>query len=117
MASVDEKTGLITANALGTANITIFADSGKSASIKIYVVGLSKTSLVLEQYSSTLISLEVYGAAQSDLDVRWISDNERIAEVSGGRITGRAVGTTTVYAVVNGRRLGCRVTVQKIGAN
>ena len=117
VASVNEQTGLITANALGTANITIFADSGKSASIKIYVVGLSKTNLVLEQYSSTLISLEVYGAAQSDLDVRWISDNERIAEVAGGRITGRAVGTTTVYAVVNGRRLGCRVTVQKIGSN
>ncbi len=115
VASVNSRTGLITAHAMGTANITIFADSGKSASIKVYVVGLSKTSLTLEQYSSTLISLEVFGASKSDLSVRWLSENERIAEVAGGMITGRAIGTTTVYAVVNGRRLSCRVTVEKIG--
>ncbi len=78
-------------------------------------MGLSKTSLTLEQYSSTLISLEVFGASKSDLSVRWLSENERIAEVAGGMITGRAIGTTTVYAVVNGRRLSCRVTVEKIG--
>lgn len=114
VASVNQTNGLITANALGTANISIFADSGRSASIKVYVVGLSKTSLSLQQYTSTIISLEVYGASQSDLDVRWYSDNERIAEVQNGRIIGKALGTTYVYAVVNGRRLQCRVTVEKI---
>lgn len=114
VADVDLITGLITANAMGTANITIFAESGRSASVKVYVVGLSKTSLSLQQYTSTLISLEVYGASKSDLDVRWYSENERIAEVQGGKITGKAIGTTYVYAVVNGRRLQCRVTVEKI---
>ncbi len=114
VADVNKTTGLITANAMGTANITIFADSGRSASVKVYVVGLSKTSLSLQQYTSTLISLEVYGASKSDLDVRWYSENERIAEVRGGQITGKALGTTYVYAVVNGRRLACRVTVEKI---
>ncbi|MDE7211468.1 MAG: Ig-like domain-containing protein, partial [Lachnospiraceae bacterium] len=114
VASVNATTGMITANALGVANITIFAQSGRSASVKIYVVGLSKTSLSLQQYATTLISLEVYGASQSDLDVRWYSDNERIAEVRNGQITARAIGTTNIYAVVNGRRLQCRVTVEKI---
>gem|GEM_PF-1078620 len=114
VASVNRTTGLITARALGTANITILADSGRTASVKVYVVGLSKTSLTLERYTSTLISLEVYGAAKTDLDVRWYSDNERIAQVQNGRITGKALGTTYVYAVVNGRRLACRVTVEKI---
>lgn len=114
VASVDKSSGLITANAMGTANITILASSGRSASIKIYVVGLSKTSLTLEQYTSTLISLEVYGASSADLDVRWYSDNERIAEVSNGKITGKAIGSTYVYAVVNGRKLACRVTVERI---
>ena len=114
VASVNRTTGLITARALGTANITILADSGRTASVKIYVVGLSKTSLTLERYTSTLISLEVYGASKADLDVRWYSDNERIAQVQNGRITGKALGTTYVYAVVNGRRLACRVTVEKI---
>ncbi|MDE7328110.1 MAG: Ig-like domain-containing protein [Lachnospiraceae bacterium] len=114
VASVDLLSGLITANAMGTANITIFAESGRSASIKVYVVGLSKTALTLERYTSTLISLEVYGASKSDLDVRWYSDNERIAQVRNGNITGKALGTTYVYAVVNGRKLACRVTVEKI---
>lgn len=114
VASVDKNSGLITANAMGTANITILASSGRSASVKIYVVGLSKTTLTLQQYTSTIISLEVYGAAKSDLDVRWYSDNERIAEVSNGKITGKAIGSTYVYAVVNGRKLACRVTVEKI---
>ncbi len=114
VASVNATTGMITANALGVANITIFAQSGRSASVKIYVVGLSKTTLSLQQYATTLISLEVYGASQSDLDVRWYSDNERIAEVRNGQITARAIGTTNIYAVVNGRRLQCRVTVEKI---
>ena len=114
VASVDLLSGMITANAMGTANITIFAESGRSASIKVYVVGLSKTALTLERYTSTLISLEVYGASKSDLDVRWYSDNERIAQVRNGNITGKALGTTYVYAVVNGRKLACRVTVEKI---
>lgn len=111
---VNTRTGVITARSMGTANITIFADSGRTASVKVYVVGLSKSALALQQYSSTIISLEVYGSSKSDLDIKWYSDNERVAEVAGGRITARAIGTTTVYAVVNGRTLPCRVTVEKI---
>lgn len=114
VASVNSRTGLITAKSMGTANITIFASSGRSASIKVYVVGLSKSTLSLQQYSSTIISLDVYGADRSKMTIKWYSDNERIAEVANGKITARAIGTTTVYAVVNGRKLPCKVTVEKI---
>lgn len=114
VANVNSKTGKITAKAIGTANITVMTESGRKGSIKVYVVGLSKTNVELHQYTSTLISLEVDGAGSSNLKVRWDVENQEIATVVKGKVTGKAIGTTYVYAVVNGRRLTCKVTVTKI---
>ena len=114
VASVNEKTGKITAKALGTANITVMTESGRKGTVKVYVVGLSRTSVTLEQYTSLLLSLEVDGKGASDIKVRWDVENQEIATVSNGKVTAKATGTTYVYAVVNGRRLSCKVTVTKI---
>lgn len=114
VASVNSKTGKITAKAIGTANITVMTESGRRGTIKVFVVGLSKTNVELPQYTSTLISLEVDGIGSKDLKVRWDVENQEIATVVQGKVTGRAIGTTYVYAVVNGRRLTCKVTVTKI---
>ena len=47
--------------------------------------------------------------------VTWYSKDINIATVSDtGLVTGRRKGTTTVYAIVNGVKLGCRVTIKKI---
>lgn len=114
VASVGSKSGKITAKATGTANITIMTESGRKGSVKVYVVGLSKTQLTLTQYSKTEIELEVDGLGAQNLKVRWDVENQEIATVSNGEVTARAIGTTNVYAVVNGRRLTCKVTVTKI---
>ena len=114
VASVNTKRGRITANGIGTANITVMTESGRRGTIKVYVVGLSRTSVELPQYTSTLINLEVDGTGASKIKVRWDVDNQEVATVVNGRITGKALGTTNVYAVVNGRRLTCKVTVVKI---
>jgi uncharacterized protein YjdB len=114
VAQVNKTTGKITANSLGTANITVMTESGRKGTIKVYVVGLSKTKVTLEQYTSTLISLQVYGAGTSNLSVSWEVDDEAVATVANGKVTAKALGTTYVYAVVNGRRLACKVTVTKI---
>ena len=98
---------------MGNATITMLASSGATATISVYVVGLSKTNVTLQQYSATIISLKVYGANQDNLTVEWQSSNEDVAEVSNGKITGRGIGTATVYAVVNGHYLPCTVTVTK----
>lgn len=113
VASVSQK-GIITAKTMGNATITMLASSGATATISVYVVGLSKTNVTLQQYSATIISLKVYGANQDSLTVEWQSSNEDVAEVSNGKITGRGIGTATVYAVVNGHYLPCTVTVTKI---
>ena len=114
VASVNESTGRILANEVGTANITVMTESGRRASITVYVVGLSKKNLELETYSSERLRIDV--GSTSNLSVRWDVDNQNIATIENGLVTGRKIGTTTVYAIVNGRRLACKVTVVKIGA-
>ncbi len=113
VATVNSKTGKINARSIGSASITLMTDSGKKGTIQVYVVGLSRTSIELAQYDYTRINLEVDGRGASNLKVRWDTDNQNIAEVVNGKITGRALGQTKVYAVVNGRYLECKVKVVK----
>lgn len=112
VASVDSN-GRINAKSMGSANIIIMTKSGRKASVKVFVVGLSKTKLTLHQYESLKLKLEVYGAGSNNLTVKWDTDNQGIAEMNNGKVTARACGTTTVYAIVNGRAIGCTVKVIK----
>ena len=114
VATVDPETGLITAKAIGSANVNILTESGRKGTIKVFVVGLSRSYVELQQYTNLLLKLEVDGSGSSNFSVRWDVDNQNIATVSNGRVTAKAIGTTTVYAVVNGRRLSCVVKVVKI---
>lgn len=110
-------TGKITAKGRGVANITYLTQSGKKASIKVYVVGLSETDVTLQQYSTLNLRLEVFGAGERELTVKWGSDNPAIAEMSNrnnGSVTAKALGTTMVWADVNGRKLTCKIKVVPI---
>lgn len=113
VAKVDKKTGRITARATGTAYITVMTDSGKTSTVEVTVIGLNVTELVLEQYTSYPYKLEVEGAEST---VKWSIDNQEIAQVSNGYISTRAVGTATITATVNGRKLNCKLKVVKIGS-
>ena len=75
---------------------------------------MSRSYVELQQYTNLLLRLEVDGSGSSNFSVRWDVDNQNIATVQNGRVTAKALGTTTVYAVVNGRRLSCVVKVVKI---
>lgn len=114
VAKVNEKTGLIEAVSVGSATITLMTHSGRKGSVKIFVVGLSRDNIVLQQYEKTDIALEIDGSGSGKLTLRWDTDNQNIAQITGGKkcyVTGKSLGTTTIYAVVNGRRLPCTVTV------
>ncbi|MCR5830025.1 MAG: Ig-like domain-containing protein [Lachnospiraceae bacterium] len=113
VASVDEKTGKISAKSVGSASITLMTKSGKKGSVRVFVVGLSRTNIKLAQYESNKIKLEIDGTGSNTLTVRWDTDNQAIADISNGTITARKVGKTKVYAVVNGRSLACTVEVIK----
>ena len=113
VAATVDSNGKVTAKAVGSAKITALSDSGKKSTMNVYVVGLSKTKITLHQYESTKISLQVDGVKKGELDIRWDTDNQSIAEMSNGKVTGKALGTTTVYCVVNGRYMACTVKVIK----
>lgn len=104
---VNAVTGEMTAIAPGNASVIVMMDSGKKAVINVIVVGLSRTSVVMDYYS-TGVTLYVEGATST---IRWYSTNPRVVEVVNGRLTSRGSGTATVEARVNGRTLNCTVRV------
>jgi uncharacterized protein YjdB len=114
VATVDQNTGHIVAKSVGTANVSIMTETGLKGTIKVYVLGLSRTYVELQQYTSLLIPLTVDGLGATGVTVRWDVDNQEIAEVSNGSIIAKKLGYTKIYAVVNGRRLECTVHVIKI---
>lgn len=111
VATVDKKTGRITARGIGRANITVMTESGKTAVVEVTVIGLNITSITIQQYTDYPYPLRVEGATGR---VDWSIDNPNIATVVNGRVSSRAVGTTTIRAKINGRTLTCRLTVTKI---
>jgi uncharacterized protein YjdB len=112
IAKVDKKTGRITARATGVAYVTAMTDSGKTATVEVTVIGLNITDLTLEQYTTYPYRLEVEGASGP---VSWSIDNPQVAEITNGIVSSRGVGTATISAKVNGRKLICKLKVVKIG--
>lgn len=109
VASVDKKTGKITARSTGTAYITVMTDTGKTAKIEVTVIGLNRTKLTLEQYTEYFLYVE--GATGT---VRWDVENPNVATVRNGRVVARAIGNTNIIATVNGRSIRCTLKVTKI---
>lgn len=112
VASVDSN-GHVVAKQVGTATVTLMTKSGKKSTATVYVVGLSETSVTLHQYEELLLNLEIDGSSRNALNIRWGTSNQNIAVMRNGHVTAKAVGTTTVYAMVNGRKLECKVKVIK----
>ncbi|MDD3368569.1 MAG: Ig-like domain-containing protein [Lachnospiraceae bacterium] len=98
--------GKITGVAAGTATITATtkATPAGTATYKVTVtadkptVSLSATSGTIIAGNSTTITATVKPDSLSDKTVTWKSDNEKIAKVDGGKITGVAAGTATITA-------------------
>ncbi|MCR5325042.1 MAG: Ig-like domain-containing protein [Lachnospiraceae bacterium] len=109
--AVVDANGRITARQVGSASITLMTQSGKKGTVTVYVVGLSETSVTLHQYEKLLLNLEIDGSSEKKLTIRWGTANQEIAEMKNGQVTAKALGTTTVYAMVNGRKLECRIRV------
>lgn len=112
VAKVDKKTGKITAKSPGTAYITVMTDSGKTATIEVTVIGLNFTKLVTEEYTTYPQILSVEGATAT---VTWRSSNTQVVVVSSdGTVSTRGVGKATITATVNGVKMTCTITVNKM---
>ena len=106
VATVD-KDGRVAGVAPGKATIQVTTvDGGKQDQFDVECSGisLSASNLKLFVNESKSLSFPLYGAA-SGKQVEWSSSNISVADVSGGRITGRNPGTATITATVYGLSL------------
>lgn len=109
VASVDSR-GKIKTHKVGQATIYGETDNGKVGYCEVLVVDLNRKGLVMRQYDTEQLRVN-----EINNGVTWYSKDINIASVDEtGLVTGRKKGTTIVYAIINGVKLGCRVKVKKI---
>ncbi len=126
IAKVDEKSGVVTAVAAGTATITATAadDSGVKATCKITVtnpvvkvtkVTLNKTTASVVKGKTLTLTATVTPTNATNKNVTWKSSNTKIATVDGnGKVTAVAAGTATITCTAKAdksKSATCKITV------
>lgn len=121
-ASVDDS-GLITALAKGDATITVTTVDGRyTATCEVSVtaiavtgVSLNKTSLEVEVDESLRLTATIAPSNATNQNVIWSSEDESVATVYEGAVTGVSEGNTTIKATTEdgGFTASCAVKVYK----
>lgn len=95
----------------GTCTLTaVSSKGGIEGSCTVTVLGLTASSINLEQYDTYDLYLDGVPTG-----VTWFSRNKRVATVNNrGVVTARQPGTTTIVARMNGKLVSCEITVEKI---
>ncbi len=103
--------GKVKAVGTGMATITITSSSGTTATVEVNVVELNKSSLRMRQLDTE--TLRVIGTTDP---ITWYSANNRIATVANGLVVGKGMGTTYIYAYVNGCKMACKVEIVSVNS-
>ena len=83
--------------------------------IAVTSISLDKTSLTLEIGESYTLIATVSPSNATDKSVTWSSTNPSVASVSGGKVTAKSEGATTITATAhNGKTAACTVTVNEL---
>ena len=119
--------GSVKAIAPGDATITVTtADGGYTASCSVHVnpipitgVTISAGTLSVEAGKTATLIANVNNDTTLDKGITWTSNNEGVAKVAGGTVTGVAEGTAIITATSVGdasKSASCTVTVTKVVA-
>ena len=110
--------GVLTALEPGTATVTVKTGSGAKRSCKVTVEPPPATAVSISGDAHTVTlkgSLKLSAAvtpSKASQTVRWSSANSSVASVSGGVVTGRKMGTTTIRAATaSGKTCSFTITV------
>ena len=117
IASVNQS-GMLTGISVGSANITVTTDNGKTATCKVTVSGKPVTSVSIKSSLSMEVgetytltpTITPFDAATS---YTWSSDDSNVATVSqSGKVTAKSAGTANITVKTdNGKSATCKVTV------
>ena len=110
---VTVKKGKVTAKAPGVATVSA-KFGGKTAKVKITVVGLSSTSLTMNAGQTKKINM-MSGKKAVTKGVTWSSSNASVVAVSNGSLTAKAAGKATITAKYKKKAFKCTVTVKSNG--
>lgn len=81
--------------------------------IPLQKITLNKSSLSLTVGTSSWLSVSYTPSNTTDKKtVTWKSSNKSVATISGGKVTAKAAGTTTIIANVGSKTAACKVTVK-----
>lgn len=109
VATVDKR-GKIRSKRVGQATIYGETANHKRGYCDVLVVDLNRKGLKMRMYDTEQLRVNEISEG-----VTWYSKNINVATVdASGLVTGRKRGTTTIYAIVNGIKLGCRVRIRQI---
>lgn len=117
--------GVVTGVGKGTATITAkYGETTLTGTVTVtpaytYELVLNRTSMSMAKGATGTIvaTYKTYadGVLESSTNVTstatWSSGNTSVATVSGGTVTGKGAGTTTITATYNGKSATCSVTV------
>ena len=109
--------GLVTAVSVGTTEVVATAGNAK-ASCTVTVAETPAEQVVLSAEAATVnvgnkvsLTAEVLPETATSKTVEWSTDNELIATVVDGTVTGVAPGTATITATSGAAAAGCVITV------
>ena len=87
----------------------------KATEINVKSVTLDKTSLFINEGSNYTLTATITPADATNKSLTWTSDNEKVATVSNGKVTGVSEGsaTITVTTADGDYTATCKVTVNK----
>ena len=89
-------------------------DQDDDKDIAVTTVSLDKISLTLEVGESYTLVVTVSPNNATDKSITWSSTNSSVATVSGGKVTAKSEGATTITATAhNGKSVSCIVTVNE----
>ena len=126
VASVNESSGYIYGNAVGTTTIYATATDGSGCSdcltvtvqntVPVASITLSNSTIYVEEGETYPIFTSVLPENATDKGLNWTSSNNSIATVSDGVVTAISQGTATIYATArdgSGKSAHCTVNVTK----
>lgn len=121
IASVSDS-GVVTAVAVGEANITATNSAGQSSTVKITVIPTLVETIELNRYTAQIrvqgsfrLTANIYPLTATDKSVTWSSSNPQIVSVDNeGNVIGIGLGEAQIICTANdgsGITAQCRVTV------
>lgn len=96
--------GIISANSIGEADITLESSNGKNATVHVQVqpvkvirIEINNPNIVIRQGNRFTMSVSVFPSNATDKTLEWKVENPEIASVEEGIITAKSAGTTKVF--------------------